>query len=724
MVRARKGIRQFVVKLLMFKNGDFLNSLIQNSSDVITILKDDGTVLFQSPSVERLYGYAENELVGTNIFRLIHPEDLSGVIDTFNRVINDPEALLTLSYRGKHKDGGWRIIESTGSNQLGNPLIQGIVVNSRDITDRHQIEESLRAREAQLSTLVESLPFELFGIDRDGNYFLQNKVCREHWGDFIGKKPEEIANDKNALDIWLDNNRRAFAGEIVKGEIELMIGDEKRYMYNIISPILSKGQVDGIVGFNIDITERKQTEEKLRESKDQFRKVVENSPLSMALVNSDGVIEYINIKAIETFGYLPQDIPNMDRWWVQAYPDKTYRDEVIAQWMGLVGEALTHNHEIEQREYRVTCKNGSVKIVAIFGVWIADKVLVIFDDITERKRAEIELERYRAQLEKLVEQRTKELSLLNDQLRQSQKLEAVGLLAGGIAHDFSNILSTIKGSMYLIQKNLGNNSPVMKYAEQALSSVDRATNLTQSLLAFSRKQTITLQPVDLNEIIRNASKLLSQLVGEDIELVLMLTDRNPTVIADRNQIEQVLLNLTTNARDAMPDRGKLTFQTEIIEINEVFKKEHGYGTFGQYVLLSVSDTGTGIEEGIRGNIYEPFFTTKMLGEGSGLGLAVTYGIVKQHNGYIDMESLPGKGTTFKIYIPTVEAKAVYPESRNRHTATGGRETILLAEDDADTRETMSDVLRLSGYTVIAARDGEEALRLFKAQKDERRSCFS
>jgi len=573
----------------MFKSGEFLYSLIQNSTDVITVLKEDGTILFQSPSVERLYGYTENELLGTNAFRLIHPDDLPEVIDTFNRVTKNPGVLITANYRVKHKDGGWRVLESTCSNLLGNPLMRGIVVNARDMTERCQAEAALRAREAQLSALVESLPFELFGIGRDGKYFLQNEVCRKHWGDLIGKKPEEVASDKNTLGIWLDNNRRAFAGEVVKGEIDVMIGGEKRYLYNTISPIVSKGQVDGIVGFNIDITERRQTRE--------------------------------------------------------------------------------------------------------------------------------ELGKYRDHLEEMIAERTRELSLLNDQLRQSQKLEAVGLLAGGIAHDFSNILTTIKGSVHLIQKKLDNDSPLMKYAEQIFLSVGKASNLAQSLLAFSKKQTVDLKPLDVNDIIRSAAKLLSQLIGEHIELIMTLTDKNPTVMADRSQIEQILLNLATNARDAMPKGGILTLQTEIIEIDEVFRNKHGYGVPGQYALLTVSDTGMGMDEETKGKIFEPFFTTKELDKGSGLGLAVTYGIVKQHGGYLDVETFLQKGTNFKIYIPVVETTALRAEGPEVSPAEGRGETILLAEDDAAAREIMAEVLRLSGYTVIEAKDGEDAVRLFRDKKD-------
>jgi PAS domain S-box-containing protein len=575
----------------MLENAAFLSSLIHNSTDVITILKEDGTILFQSPSVERLFGYTENELVGTDAFLLIHPDDLPEVIDNLTRVINDPEHLLVTSFRVKHKDGGWRILESTGSNQLENPLIRGIVVNSRDITERSLAEEALRAREAQLSTLVESLPFELFGIGKDGRYFLQNEVCRKHWGDFIGKKPEEVANDQHTLDIWLDNNRRAFSGEIVKGEIELVIGDEKKYVYNIISPILSSGQVDGIVGFNIDVTERRHTEE--------------------------------------------------------------------------------------------------------------------------------ELSKYREHLEELVMRRAEEISVLNKQLLQSQKLEAIGVLAGGVAHEFSNILATMKGAAYLIQKKLPHDSPAMKYADQIVSSIAKANSLSQELLSFSRQRTISLKPVHFNETIKKIVGLLCRLIGEHIELKLLLADSEATVMADANQIEQVLVNLTTNARDAMPYGGTLTIKTDVMEMHEEFIKENGYGVAGPYIVLTVSDTGVGMKEQVRANIFQPFFTTKPVGKGSGLGLAVTYGIIKQHNGFIDVETRPERGSTFRIYLPTVDVRAITGEQKgDTLKVKSGEETILLAEDDSDALTMTTELLKMTGYTVLVATDGEEAVKVFTANQNK------
>lgn len=599
----------------------------------------------------------------------------------------------------------------------------------RESTENRATGEALQKSEMQLRSTLEATADGILAVDNSGKVTLANRRFAELW-----RIPQTLMERKNdqALqdfvleqltdpDTFLDRVKSLMGSDAVAMDT-LTFKDGRLFERNSF-PMTMDGVIIGRVWSFRDITGRKQTEKALQESKDRFRKVVENSPLSMALVNADGVIEYINLKAIETFGYLPQDIPDMDRWWVQAYPEKTYRDEVIAQWMGLVGEALTHNREIEQREYRVTCKDGRVKVAAIFGVWIADKVLVIFDDISGRKQAEMELEKYRAQLEKLVEQRTKELSLLNDQVRQSQKLEAVGILAGGIAHEFSNILSTMKGAMYLIDKKLPEGSPVMKYAEQILVAIKKANTLSQGLLTFSRKQAISLRPLHFNEIIHTVGKMLIQLIGEDIELAMILSDKNPTVMADMNQIEQVLVNLTTNARDAMPDGGRLTIVTDVMKMDEDFKKQHGYGVPGEYVVLTISDSGTGIEEAISGKIFEPFFTTKVVGKGSGLGLAVTYGIVKQHNGFIDVESVHGKGTTFRIYFPTVEAEVSQPEGQDRSEAIGGTETVLLAEDDEDARATMSEMLRITGYTVLEARDGEEAIRMFMKNKDRVQLVF-
>lgn len=296
-------------------------------------------------------------------------------------------------------------------------------------------------------------------------------------------------------------------------------------------------------------------------------------------------------------------------------------------------------------------------------------------------------------------------------------MEATGQLAGGIAHDFNNILTAIIGYGNLLKIKLKDNAHLQAYADQILASSDRAANLTQSLLAFGRKQIFIPMPVNLNEIVKRTEKLLSRIISENIELSAALTDKRLVVMADSGQIEQVLINLCTNARDAMPDGGILTAKTELIDLDSEFIHAHGYGKPGTYALASVSDTGTGMTEEIKKRIFEPFFTTKEIGKGTGLGLAIVYGIIKQHNGYINVYSEQGKGTTFKVYLPVVEAE-VREEKLSEHiTHTGGTETILLAEDDIDVRKMTMTVLEEFGYTVIEAADGEEAINKFIANKD-------
>ncbi len=679
--------------------------------------KNSGEFVYVNETWERVSHKKGNDIYGKSAYD-IWPEDIAAQYKTNDKTVIAEKLPLHFLQPVQQDDGvhNWYTVKFPLFDDSGNVVMLGGI--GIDVTAREHTERELQKTEKRFKLLVDTMNEGTAITDSHGVIiYVNRKTCSMldyPENELIGRSAFDFLDTGNIKIVKEELGKRS-RGESSNYEVN-WTKKNGSYCHTLMSaiPLFSEDKTfDGSFVVMTDITELKRTEESLRLGSQILNSLEEGVSLVRA---EDLIIVYANPKLEDMLGYDRNELTGKHISVVNASKEKMPRE--IAE---EIRQSLQEHH-VWKGEVLNVKKDGTIlwslaNISEFYHGEYGAAYLTVQSDITDRKKAADELKEYRDHLEDIIAERTRELSALNDQLRQSQKLEAVGLLAGGIAHDFSNILSTLKGSMYLIQKNLGNNSPVMKYAEQALSSVDRATNLTQSLLAFSRKQTITLQPVDLNEIIQNASKLLSQLVGEDIELVLMLTDRNPTVIADRNQIEQILLNLTTNARDAMPDRGKLTFKTEVIEIDKVFKKEHGYGTFGQYVLLSVSDTGTGIKEEIRGNIYEPFFTTKMLGKGSGLGLAVTYGIVKQHNGYIDMESLPGRGTTFKIYIPKVEAKAIYPESQGRHPVTGGRETILLAEDDTDTRETMSEVLKLSGYTVIEAKDGEDALRLFKVQKD-------
>jgi signal transduction histidine kinase/DNA-binding response OmpR family regulator len=304
------------------------------------------------------------------------------------------------------------------------------------------------------------------------------------------------------------------------------------------------------------------------------------------------------------------------------------------------------------------------------------------------------------------------------QLLQAQKMEAVGQLAGGISHDFNNILTAMIGYGHLLKMKMKEDDPLRTYADNILSLSDKAANLTQSLLAFSRKRIMNPCPANLNEIIKRIDYLLSRIIGEDIKLQTMLSEDDLIVMADSGQIEQVLMNLATNARDAMPEGGLLTIGTETLDIDHEFIKEHGYGNEGQYALISLTDTGAGMDRETREKIFEPFFTTKEVGKGTGLGLSMVYGIIKQHEGYINVYSEPGRGTTFRIYLPLIEAKAEEIKPEAIQPIETGTETVLLAEDEDAIREFIKKLLEEYGYKVITAGSGQEAIDEFKAHKDK------
>ncbi len=308
---------------------------------------------------------------------------------------------------------------------------------------------------------------------------------------------------------------------------------------------------------------------------------------------------------------------------------------------------------------------------------------------------------------------------LEEQLRQSQKMEAIGQLAGGIAHDFNNILTVITGYSDMLQMCTKPGDPAREHANHIKAASERAASLTGSLLAFSRKQIMTLNPADLNGVVKGVAKLLQRVIGEDINLITNFASGPVTVNADIGQIGQVLINLATNARDAMPAGGVLSVEISLMELDHSFVKAHGYGVPGQYALMSVSDTGIGIGEEIRKKIFDPFFTTKDTGKGTGLGLSIVYGIVKQHNGYINVYSEPGKGTAFRIYLPTVTcSREVEHDTVPLLPPEGGTEMVLLAEDDQYVRALMESILNQAGYSVILADDGQCAVEMFEAHRKE------
>jgi signal transduction histidine kinase/CheY-like chemotaxis protein len=330
-------------------------------------------------------------------------------------------------------------------------------------------------------------------------------------------------------------------------------------------------------------------------------------------------------------------------------------------------------------------------IIALLGCGIA----ILLFNIFRRKVAEDEQRRIGAQL------------------IHSQKMEAVGHLAGGIAHDFNNILTAIIGYANLLRKRVAGDDRSVSYVDQVLTASARAARLTKGLLAFSRRQVMEPSVVDVNELVAGVERIARRIIGEDIEFTTVMHPEPLHVLADAGQIDQVLLNLCTNARDAMPNGGRLAIVTSRLTVDEEYSRTHFFDRSGSFAVISVSDTGTGMDEKTRRHIFEPFFTTKEVGRGTGLGLAIAYGIIKQHNGTINVYSEPGTGTTFKVFLP-LTAEREQPEAAVAAVRPpGGSETILLAEDEEEVRNMLKLVLTDAGYTVIVASDGDDALAKFK-----------
>jgi two-component system NtrC family sensor kinase len=430
-----------------------------------------------------------------------------------------------------------------------------------------------------------------------------------------------------------------------------------------------------------DVTDRKQTEDELR----RLSHAIEQAAEEVIITDTAGFIKYVNPAFQKITGYS--------------------RHEAIGQTPRIV-KSGAHDDAFYENLWD-TIKNG--------GIWTGhitnrrkDGTLIQEDaTISPLVNASGQLTGY-VSLKRDITEEVK----LQSQLIQAQKMEAIGTLAGGIAHDFNNILTVINGFGTLLQMNVEESNPLRRYVDQILSSSLKAANLTRSLLAFSRKQPITLSPISLNNTIKGTEKLLKRLLTEDIDLLTSLVPEDIIIMADATQIDQILFNLAANARDAMKKGGKLTIETKLFNMEDSFRMLHGFGDPGRYALMSVSDTGCGMDESTREKIFDPFFTTKELGKGTGLGLSTVYGIVKQHNGYIMVSSEPDMGTTFLVYFPVVET-LIKEEETFFPVIRGGNETILIAEDDTSVRLLLKETLAKYGYKIFEATDGQDAVEKFK-----------
>lgn len=433
-----------------------------------------------------------------------------------------------------------------------------------------------------------------------------------------------------------------------------------------------------------EIQERKNAEQKIINESEKLKILSDNAPFGMILADEKGQFLYTNKKFTELFGYDRLDIPDNKSWIKNIFPTTKYRHNAKSIWTDELKKI--NPGEQKSKDFTVICKNGTQKIINFtFSILSSGGYLIACEDITNLKRVE-------------------------SQLRHAQKVEAIGTLAGGIAHDFNNILTVLAGYATLLKMRISE-ADSKKYVDQILLASQKAADLTSSLLTFSRQRDAKFDPINIDNHIEKTQKIIERLLSEDISIKISLKAANAVIMADETQIDQILLNLATNARDAMPKGGRLSISTSIIEIDNEFKLCHGYGETGKYVLLSISDTGTGIDEEIQERIFDPFFTTKEIGKGTGLGLATVYGIVKQHNGYINAYSEQGMGATFNVYLPITNIIMKEPKT-NPAINKGGNETILIAEDNHAVRNFIMDILVEHGYSVIEAIDGSDAIEKF------------
>jgi PAS domain S-box-containing protein len=482
---------------------------------------------------------------------------------------------------------------------------------------------------------------------------------------------------------YFDNNpelRNSIKSQVALNNVEadiIMDGGSASSVLISSNHIGFCGEPAIIIGIS-DISRQKEAENKFRMLYQEFQALLNGMPDGMALLSPDLKVLWTNRAMAGVMGLEATEAVSGHCHQLRRSSDPPCESCPVQSCFasGQQEIRLLHSHPERTVELRVIpVKDESGKVL---------KVIEVGRDVTEQKN-------------------------LERQLHHSQKMEAVGKLAGGIAHDFNNILTAIMGFASLMLMKMEENNPLRRYAEQILSSSEKASSLTQGLLAFSRKQVLSPKPLDLNDLIISGQKLLLSLLRDDIELVLELHGEPLTVLADSIRLEQVFMNLASNARDAMPDGGKVIIRTGLFTMDEAFILGHGYGKPGRYASVSITDTGMGMDEQTTEKVFEPFFTTKEVGKGTGLGLATVYGIIKQHDGYICVDSEPGRGTTFALYLPLTRETGQTRE-RPISFAAGGCETVLLADDNDSVRKSIREILENFGYNVIEATDGEEAIQ--------------
>jgi len=673
-------------------------SLMNNLPGVVYRGHRDWSISFMGAQVEQITGYtAEEFLYGIVRWKeMIHPSDLDSLKRTFRETVQGKKNTLRVEYRARHKDGVYRWIadrrQFVYDAQGKFRHVDGVIL---DITDRKRAEETLEAarekteeERAKTEAIIAAIGDGISIQDRHFHVLYQNKVHKDLIGDQLGKFCYEAYEKKDRVCEGCPVAMAFRDGEIhtVVRKVDTLKG---RKVVEVTSSVLRDAGGDIAAGIEVvhDVTAR----HRIEEDRSRLALAVEQSAEAIVITDRGGTILYVNPAFERITGYPAKEAVGKNPGILHSGKhDETFYKEL---WSVLGRGMVWTGHFINRR------KDGSLyeEDATISPVRDSSGEIVSFVAVKKDVTRTVSLEK---------------------QVRMAQKMESVGTLAGGVAHDFNNVLTVIIGFGEMLKRRIGNDPKAASDLDEMLRSAERASLLTRQLLTFARRQIIELNNIDLNRLVTDLLILLRKVIREDIEIKAFPAEGALSIRADRGQVEQVLMNLCLNARDAMPGGGQIVVEMQEALLDEEYVKQYPYMKAGRYAVLSVSDTGIGMDEKTRERVFEPFFTTKGPDKGTGLGLSVVYGIVKQHNGFIHLYSEPGNGTTFRIYFPAA-GELPDPKIIEAHAApSGGNETILLAEDDESVRRLAEQTLLSYGYRILIACDGEEAVEVFHRHRAE------
>ena len=665
---------------------DLQAAALEATANAVVITNQIGTVIWVNSAFEQLTGYAQADMVGQSTSVLKSGQNSRALYEGMWRTIQEGRI-----WRGeltnRRKDGSLYDEEMTITPvQDSRGEITHYIAIKLDISERKRTDEQhyMLARAVENSSELIAMTDSEFRITFV-NRALLHALHYSDEKDLIGKSVAAIMSPNNAPELFTEIAMRTMESGVWRGECLHLRADGTEYPILLNTGVVKDqaGRIMGTLGIALDITERKKTEDKVR----RLAAIVESSEDAIIGKTLDGTIQSWNGGAERMYEYSAAEA--IGKPISVIFPHEQW-DEIRAILGKVKGNEIVRDFETSR-----TKKDGKQIHIALTVSPIKDvsgKIVgasTIGRDMTESKQME-------------------------EMFRQAQKMEAVGRLAGGVAHDFNNMLSVVIGYSELLLERADIDGQVRKQCEEIKRAGDRPASLTRQLLAFSRRQVLEPRVLNINTSVVEIEKMLRRLIGEDIELRISLDPALGSVKADPGQIEQVIMNLAVNARDAMPQGGKLNIETGNTELDDEYALHHPPMTPGRYVLLAVTDGGMGMSQETKTRIFEPFFTTKELGKGTGLGLSTVYGVVKQSGGYIWVYSEPGQGSVFKIYLPRVDGSEVqFRLTKSAPDVLRGTETVLLVEDEQSVRVLTRSLLEQGGYTVLEADNAAHAIEIAK-----------